>query len=299
MTSSNPPLDHHYIPQFLLKEWTVDGELYRYTEPFPGRIICDRKPTKATGFERRLYEMPLRAPEHRQEVESVLMSYIDTRAADAHKRLLKKEKFHHLDADQRSAWITFILSLTLRTPHSFRAYIAGVRAIYERHPLIVEVQKQYEEFKGPDDPLTYQEYLAINDPVEPEKAAFGMLPDVIQNKELGQYIIGMGWSVLEIRSGSFLISDEPVLISNGIAKSDGYIAMPISPTKLFLATNSGLTHARFQKLEGELVEVINKKIVERAKLFVVAHDTKQEAFIQSHFGREPIDSVIQLFEAMY
>lgn len=136
--------------------------------------------------------------------------------------------------------------------------------------------------------------MAINDPTAPGKAAFHMLPAAIQNEELGQHIIQMNWSVIEIYSGSFLISDEPVIISNGISKPDGHIAMPISPTKLFLATNNRQTYNRIFGLQKELVRKVNQKVVGRARHFVGARDASQKRFIENRFGREPAESVIQL-----
>jgi hypothetical protein len=45
MKSENPPLDHHYIPQFLLQEWTVDGKLHR---PFDADRMTVRGPVFPT-----------------------------------------------------------------------------------------------------------------------------------------------------------------------------------------------------------------------------------------------------------
>lgn len=47
MTSANPPVKHHYIPQFLLAQWAVnDGRLWRFLCPIPGKIA-----TKPNGGE--------------------------------------------------------------------------------------------------------------------------------------------------------------------------------------------------------------------------------------------------------
>jgi hypothetical protein len=40
MMSANPPVKHHYIPQFLLAQWAVnDGKLWRFLRPIPGKIV--------------------------------------------------------------------------------------------------------------------------------------------------------------------------------------------------------------------------------------------------------------------
>lgn len=213
--------------------------------------------------------------------------------------LLDRDQFHQLDSDQRSAWIVLIQSLTIRTPDNLAAYKAGFSATYNRLGPNAEAQAKYEEMKQPEDPPTYEEWIAINDPTLPEKAAFHMLPAAIQNEEIGQHIIEMNWGVLEIYSGEFLISDEPVIISNGIGKPNGHIAMPISPTKLFLATNNKQTYDEICALQKKLVPKVNQKVVGRARYFVGARDISQERFIKNRFGREPEESVTKLFAAQY
>lgn len=293
MKSDNPPRKHHYIPQFLLEQWTIGGKLYRYTQPIPGKISRYCKPAKATGFKEGLYKIPKLPDELAQEVEIKVMKPIDDLAAIAHRKLLTEEGFNKLTSNDRVAWVTFILALDLRTPDSFSAYKTAVTATYESDPKCCEVQAEYEKTKRPKDPDTYAEYLAINLPVTLEQEPFYALTNVIQNKELGQYIVNMHWNVLEISNGSFLLSDEPLLMLKGIKLWNGYIALPISPTKLFLATNNAATFLQIKGLAGSLLHKVNMQIVEGAKVFVAARDTDQEAFIQTHFGKNPRKSVIQ------
>lgn len=293
MKSDNPPKKHHYIPQFLLEQWTIGGKLYRYTQPIPGKISRYHKPAKATGFQERLYQIPNLPDNLAQQVETEVMKPIDDLAADALKKLLTKEGFSNLTHDDRIAWVTFIRTLDLRTPDSFSAYKKAFPATYTSDPKCCEVHAEYEKTKRPYDPDTYAEYPAINAPATLEQEPFYALRDVIQNKELDQYIVSMCWNVLEISNGSFLLSDEPLLMSNGIKFWNGYIALPISPTKLFLATNNAATYLQIKGLAGSLPHKVNMQIVEGAKVFVAARDTDHEAFIQTHFGKNPRKSVIQ------
>lgn len=293
MKPDNPPKKHHYIPQFLLEQWTEGGKLYRYTQPIPGKISRHHKPPKATGFQKSLYQIPNLPDNLAQKVETEVMKPIDDLAADALKKLLTKEGFSNLTDDNRIAWVTFIQAIALRTPDSFSAYKTAIAATYASDRKCCEVQAEYKKTKRPDDPDTYSEYLAINAPVTLEQEPFYVLSDVIQNKELGQYIVNMRWYILEISNGSFLLSDEPLLMSNGIKFSNGYIALPISPTKLFLATNNAATYLQIKGLTGSLPHKVNMQIVEGAKVFVAARDTDHEAFIQTHFGKNPRKSIIQ------
>ncbi len=297
MKSDNPPLDHHYIPQFLLHEWTVDGKLHRFQKPTPGKIVEHRKPTRAVGFRERLYEIPEYPPETAQSIEQGFMKTLDDTAAIAHKLLLAKN-FVDLDQAHRSAWTRFLLSLMLRTPDNLAAYKAGFAAVYDTPTS--DVQAKYEAQKAPHDPPTAEEFLKLHQPMAPLTAALTQLPHVMQNKGLGQHIIRMRWSVAEITRGAFLISDEVLITSNGLGKDDGHIAMPISPTKLFIATNNEKTLDTIIGMgDRELVKTANAQIVGRAKHFVGAHNTLQKRFIENRFGLAPQTSIAKLFAEKY
>ena len=297
MKSDNPPLNHHYIPQFLLHEWTVDGKLYRFQQPKPGKIVEHRKPTRAVGFRERLYAIPDFPPETAQTIEQGFMKSLDDAAAVAHQLLLAKN-FADLDQAKRSAWTRFLLSLMLRTPDNLAAYKAGFSAVYNTPT--PDIEAKYEAQKGPHDPPTAEEFLKLHPPMAPLTAALTHLPHVMQNKSLGQHVIQMGWSVAEVHSGSFLISDEPLIMSNGLGKADGHLAVPISPTKLFIATvNEKTLRAIIGQGEREVVRMVNEQVVGRAKHFVGAHDTSQKRFIENRFGIAPMTSIAKLFAEKY
>ncbi len=225
------------------------------------------------------------------------MKTLDDTAAIAHKLLLAKN-FADLDQAHRSAWTRFLLSLMLRTPDNLAAYKAGFAAVYDTPTS--DIQAKYEAQKAPHDPPTAEEFLKLHQPMAPLTAALTQLPHVMQNKGLGQHIIKMGWSVAEITRGAFLISDEVLITSNGLGKEDGHIAMPISPTKLFIATNNKKTLDTIIGMgDKDLVKTANAQIVGRANYFVGAHNASQKRFIENRFGLAPQTSIAKLFSEKY
>ena len=297
MKSDNPPLNHHYIPQFLLHEWTVGGKLHRFQKPTPGKIVEHRKPTRAVGFRERLYEIPEYPPETAQSIEQGFMKTLDDTAAIAHKLLLNND-FTDLDQSNRSAWTRFLLSLMLRTPDNLAAYKAGFTAVYDTPT--PDIQAKYEAQKAPHDPPTAEEFLKLHQPMAPLTAALTQLPHVMQNEGLGQHIIKMGWSVADVSRGTFLISDDPLITSNGLGNDIGHIVLPISPTKLFIATNNKKTLDTIIAMgDRELVKTANAQIVGRARHFVGAHDASQRRFIENRFGLAPQTSIAKLFARKY
>lgn len=275
----------------------MGGKLYRFQKPTAGKVVEHRKPTRAVGFLERLYEIPDFPPETAQSIEQGFMKSLDDAAAIAHKLLLAKN-FAAMNQANRSAWTRFLLSLFLRTPDNLAAYKAGFSAVYNTPT--PDIQAKYEAQKSPHDPPTAEEFLALHQPMAPLTAALTQLPHVMQNKGFGQHVIQMGWSVAEVHSGAFLISDEPLIMSNGLGKADGHLAMPISPTKLFIATvNEKTLKTITGQGEREIIRMVNEQVVGRAKHFVGAHDTSQKRFIENRFGLAPMTSIAKLFAEKY
>jgi hypothetical protein len=97
----------------------------------------------------------------------------------------------------------------------------------------------------------------------------------------------MNWGVIDVSASSIrlLLSDRPVELSN-LKEPRGFVSLPISPTKLFVAANSpaGLDNLRRVK-PREIVQQVNRFIVGRARRFVWAQDEGQKRFIQNPMSK--------------
>lgn len=272
----------------------MNGFLQRYEQPQPGKVVPYRKPPKAAGFKPRLYEIADYPPDKAQILETDFMRALDTEAADVHKMLLTNNVASVGEA-ARSAWATFLMSLFVRNPRNLEHYKTGFSATFNKPQ--AEIQARYEAMKTEYDPETVEEYLAQFSPRASVTAAMEQLPAIIQNEFLGRHIVNMLWLTIEITKGDFLISDEPLIMSNGIGKPDGHIVMPISPKILFVAANNGATARMIDQLpRKDLVRLTNEKVVGRARNFVAANDLSQTRFIENRFGRTPEASIASLFE---
>jgi hypothetical protein len=149
-------------------------------------------------------------------------------------------------------------------------------------------QAQYEVIKKPEDPPTFDEYLAARDPLLSSKVHVNMIVKVFDNEILGKHVNNMKWGVIDVSSSPhrFLLTDRPVVFAN-LNNPDGVVYLPIGPAKLFIAVN---TPDRLQRLRAlpprELVHNSNRFIVSRARRFVWAHDQSQTAFIEKHMSKQ-------------
>jgi hypothetical protein len=107
------------------------------------------------------------------------------------------------------------------------------------------------------------------------------------NDVLGAHVNRMHWAVIDVSASSIrvLLSDRPVQIFD-LKEPHGFVSMPISPTKLFVAANSANTFEKLRRPKPrEIVQNVNLFVVSRARRFVWAQDDAQARYIQNHMSK--------------
>ncbi len=285
----NHPIDHHFIPAFFLSQWTdAADKLIEYTIKHD-KLIPKPVGPRATGYEPQLYSFPELPPDAAQFLEQVFFDYADRVASDALRNHLAKTPAPWT-TELISAWSRFVIALHLRHPDAVPELRAAAKSVWDGSGSAY--QAQYEAIKKPEDPPTFDEYLAVRDPLASTKMHVNMIMKVFDNDILGKHLNNMRWGVIDV-SGSphrFLLSDRSVTFAN-LNNPDGMVSLPIGPTKIFIAVN---TPDRLQRLRAlparEIVHNSNRFIVGRARRFVWARDRSQTAFIEKHMSKrmEPV-----------
>jgi len=290
------PLKHHYIPQFYSKWWTGDdGRLVRYDQPHPGEIVERRKFPKAVGWAPMLYAIPgVEGPEA-QMLETGFFRNVDTHASVV-LRKMNEPKPKNLTDEERSIWTIFVRSLLHRTPHNLAATkAAGIRAHREA---VVKLREKYSQLQKPGDPGTYEDYIKTQGDIRMEQGVLRNLDSILLNGNIGRFFVSMFWRYIDIPKGgrTFLFSDDPIVRTNGLKTDIGHLAIPLSPTRLFVATYRKETMEMITRSTPRvLTSTINTQVVQGARYFVGATDLLQDAFIRKHFGKSPRDAIMQPF----
>ncbi len=281
----NPPRDHHFIPAFYLKQWAPplpNGKLIEYTRK-GGKLIPKPIAPGSTGFERDLYAFPELTPDAAQFLEQTFFQYADQKASDALDNHLGIQSLPWT-SELVSAWSRFIIAVRLRHPDAMPELRAAAAAIWTASG--VDCQTRYEASRQPTDPPTFDEYLALRDPLLQTKMRVNMVIKAFDNEEVGVHINQMRYAVVDVSAAPFrlLTSDRPVEMFK-IKEPNGVLSIPLSPTKVFVAAND---EATFDKLRGatpeRLVRDINSFVVSRARRFVWAQDESQERFISNRMS---------------
>ena len=135
--------------------------------------------------------------------------------------------------------------------------------------------------------MTYNEYLAQRDPFTSAKARLNLIMKAIDNELIGTHVNQMKWATLDVSASPnrLLTSDRPVEMYL-MKEAKGFIAMPISPAKLFVAVNTRTLLDKFgAQKAADIVRRVNKRVVRCARRFVWASDESQSQFIQDNMSK--------------
>jgi hypothetical protein len=287
----NEPRQHHSNPVFYLRQWAgEDGQLCEIKKVH-NKVEPQRKHPKATGFRRDLYRTDGIPEEHAQHVEKNFMLPLDNDAALALQKILSGDSTPWT-GDERTAWTTFILSFLFRNPENVAIIKDHIQTIWQEGLRALEVD--YTARRRPTDPDTFEGYVALTNPAAPQIAASNFLMETISNERLGPVIFDMHWTRHKLTRSKLhlLTSDRPIIMPLGLGDPRAYIALPVSPTILFLAARDpGFAGSVARCNHTKLVKLLNKALVTQARQFVWATDDSQIEFIGRHIAKTP-DRVI-------
>jgi hypothetical protein len=265
------PRKHHYIPVFYLKRWVGgDRRLCEYKR-VGATVLTRRTFPSGTGYEKDLYRVDGLPDAVAQALESEFMHMVDTEANYALGKIMSGDSTPW-SADMRSAWTRFILSLRFRNPEAVHILKEHMLALWTATADTVG-----------GIPRTLVERMGS------ERAA-RLLHDVINNEQLGPTIFKMHWNrvVLEASSLTLLTSDRPLDMPKGLASNDAYIALPVGPKMLFVASHDRACAKRLAAANATtVVKNVNLAVVRQARKFVWGVDDGQRRFVQNRMSKGP------------
>lgn len=276
------PHDHHFVPAFYLRQWCdSSGKLIEYTIKHRNLIAKPVGPD-ATGFEFDLYAFPELPPDQSQFIEQKFFDYADRTASDALQLHLTGR--NGWTRELTSAWSRFVIALYLRHPDAMPELRAAAKNIWEYTG--EDAKRRYDQMRQPEDPATYNEYLASCDQHTASKATMRLIIGLFDNERLGARVNNMEWGIVDLSASPLrlLTSDRPVELFD-IGAPRGVISIPISPTMVFVAVNDPGTLDQLRRAKPKtIVASMNRYIVRRARRFVWASDESQTPYVRRHMS---------------
>ena len=282
------PIKHHFSPVFYLRGWcdSATGQLIQYSRPYRDVIAEPRSP-KATGFEPFLYTMN-GVPEHQKQTieKDYMAAKVDDPAARA-LRVLLGTNTSALTEELRAAWTRFMLAALHRWPAAVAEIGDTFRGVL-RQNLIADTS--YETTREEDDPATAYEWLEKHHPHLIDDAAKEMVVRATENDRIGNIIINMQWSTLDMSASrhELLTGDMPYLRYYGLKDPRCTILFPLTPTKLFIATHDRKAEHNINRRDKtEVVRSVNDEVARIAERFVYGRTTGHLRFVANRLGRRP------------
>jgi hypothetical protein len=217
-----------------------------------------------------------------EAVEKKFMATVDNLARDALDIVLANAH-NKWSPKTRSAWSRFVNGLLFRVPErvaTARKYLEDFwLKDYERHLADYDAQKA----EGDPDFLEH-----IIQSVNRETLEFTMKQ--IDDRRIGNLLNRMRWRTIDVApvGRPLFTSDRPVIMSNGLGYDNSHLLLPVSPTRLFLATNSAAMENHFTSLipRRELVKACNRHVIRRAQKYAWNIDDSEVEFVRKHLSAE-------------
>lgn len=290
-------LKHHYLPEFYTKRWAsgVEKILCEFSRPTPAKNSVQPKrvsPTQ-TGHERGLYEIKGVPAEQAQIVEDRFFKQVDTLANQA-MALLESDNTMTNNPSMRSAWSRFMLSLLLRAPNDLKHF----RQDYLTKLMegIEQLDERWQAVRKPDEPTTIREAVALQEPDLAQRNATLMLRRLIDHPNICGGINNMRWMVIDaVDTGiELLTSDRPVIAPPNFLAPEGFILMPLGPTKIFAAAKDvAIAQRIWAGNRRELARAMNEQVVGQAEKYAYGRDDSQLDFVRQFIFTTPQPSLFE------
>jgi hypothetical protein len=156
----------------------------------------------------------------------------------------------------------------LRSPEYVARMAAEVADFF--NPTATELNDRYRQVRRPEDPETYEEYIALTGHPAGRASAIAMRT-IIDSPRMGGHLNQMRWSTVTFKNPkhALLTSDRPIIMTNGLVKSRDHLAIPIGPLALFVATNTEESDSIIRNINPrELMQQVNDRVASQARRFV-------------------------------
>lgn len=248
-----------------------------------GKIDALRRPAKSVGYWNGLYSFDI-GNSRTINLEDIFFSKIDNFAAVVFQKLSSPKDFH-LSRQEPYHLAIFIMSLLHRSPDGIKDLAALSKKMLAE--IRLDLRERYAEIRGSNDPLTVEEFEKQQGNEADVAILARQLPSIIMNENIIRYLSNMNW--IRIERSHFekrlLLSDDPIIRTNGLKQSDGHIAFPVNPDYLVVGTHTfEFKQHLIDQDEKFVFTEANKNVVQSARHFVVSYDRSQTRFINNRFG---------------
>lgn len=281
---SQNSINHHYVPQGLLKNWYIKNSnhknqgFWKYQRNYNGRVDLNPnpRPTKSSCSEnnlnttyRNIFSITQEVSEDSNLIEDEL-ARLDSDALVEVNKILESpnERILNIQIKEKNILAKFILSL------------------HFRHPETLEFSKNMVE-KNATDSLEFifhnlDKYnISHHLDLFKKNANLSTMMRTLNNPENYQHMVNMDWIVSVFENDFFLTGEKPLVINfnkNEIRPDLGF-ALSLSPTVLLIGIHPKLFENNikgFQDYISKFVLSYNGIVCEQSRYAISSHELKEE-----------------------
>ena len=148
------------------------------------------------------------------------------------------------------------------------------------------MEPRYADLRTDTDPATHAEYVATLTEKHGAGRTLESLPGILASPGVMSELAKAEWLIFDVpdNAPSLLLSDAPIVRTNGFHSTNGHMAMPLSPHRFLLIARSKSVARNIDSVPiRQLAKSMNRGVVDQARHFVVASDLRQQGFIAKHF----------------
>ena len=287
---------HHYVPEFLLKPWadgTPDGKVEVFRLDLAS-LPSKRHTPKHTGFDENLYSLskPIVAGMEQHAVETNFLRHVDNLAALV-RRKLDEQGLKSLSMTERVDWVRFLMSLRVRQPDVVD--LLKRESECQMRTSLAAAPEEYEAVASDGSPPTLTEWTDQRFPGLIENIGLSFFHGIVDNPEIGNKILHMKWwlwDFCDVDHG-LILADHPCIFTTGIDHPNLIVALPISPSKAFIATQNQSQHVAdvLRQINPKvLLARLNESSVGQAKIRIYSRGRSPERFIRNRLAKRAATS---------
>jgi hypothetical protein len=275
---------HHFVPQFLLKQWATEGQFVAYYfEPNSDKVIENTKAIVASACQIRDLNTYFDVSASQRDFPETrfFTPRIDTPAATALNAMLENGA-RALTLEQRTSWARLIVSFAVRTPEALRDM--GPKETAKAFALVEARAKGPPEAERTVSGLI-QRNMRKFERNFPLNAAMELSVDPTKLFTVKRML----WWIRRWPRAAILIGDRPLLTFPrarypcGIALDHPscLIALPIGPDAVFFASANPKAKDKVRKMTpSKIALAVNEETIGRSADVVYASNTSLASFVK-------------------
>ncbi|MBB5752859.1 DUF4238 domain-containing protein [Prosthecomicrobium pneumaticum] len=282
--------DHHYVPQFHLGMWSgPSGQINQWGRiAYNNKLVCTPVTTAATAYVPGLYSLAHVNDEEAQQIETELFGRIETSAKPVLEKLISHGPAK-LSVKERYWWTIYLNASLLRVPHIVEMVTSSVQERIARD--MSQTIPEFDAAKGDAPENTLYEWASKHAPARVANSGLKVLVDLIQSEKAIDRIIHLHWLVKDVSTGPrrLLLGDNPFKRVGDLYKTRTTISIPLSPTRLFIASDAQDIIDHFARLPArDVVKANNQSSLINAKKFV--YGDAERNFIETYLPRHQLST---------